>query len=47
MLEDGIPISLNPYGEPDSYYSPPIERIQRIEVVLTRTGDLITAERAA
>ncbi len=33
MLEDGIPIALAPYGEPDMYYSPPIERMSRIEVL--------------
>ncbi len=33
VLEDGVPIGLNPYGEPDLYWSPPIERMQRIEVV--------------
>jgi Fe(3+) dicitrate transport protein len=33
MLEDGIPISLNPYSEPDMYFAPPIERYRGIEVV--------------
>lgn len=33
MLEDGIPLSINPYAEPDMYYAPPIERMQGIEVV--------------
>ena len=33
MLEDGIPISLAPYGEPEMYYSPPIDRMRRIEVL--------------
>lgn len=33
MLEDGVPIALAPYGEPDMYYSPPIERMSRIEVL--------------
>jgi Fe(3+) dicitrate transport protein len=33
LLEDGVPIALNPYGEPDSYYSTPVERIRAIEVV--------------
>jgi len=33
MLEDGIPISLAPYGEPEMYYSPPIDRMQRVEVL--------------
>lgn len=33
VLEDGLPLSLAPYGEPEMYYSPPIERMERIEVV--------------
>ncbi len=33
MLEDGIPISLAPYSEPEMYYNPPIERMGRLEVV--------------
>ena len=33
MLEDGVPIALAPYGEPEMYYSPPIDRMARIEIV--------------
>jgi Fe(3+) dicitrate transport protein len=33
ILEDGVPVSLNPYGEPELYYTPPIDRMQRIEVL--------------
>ena len=33
VLEDGIPVSLAPYGEPEMYYSPPIDRMSRIEVI--------------
>ncbi|MBK8556711.1 MAG: TonB-dependent receptor [Lewinellaceae bacterium] len=33
VLEDGIPIQLNPYGEPELYYTPSIDRMQAIEVV--------------
>ncbi|MDP1571127.1 MAG: TonB-dependent receptor [Vicinamibacterales bacterium] len=33
VLEDGLPLALAPYGEPEMYYSPPIERMQRIEVL--------------
>ncbi len=33
MLEDGIPIAINPYSEPDMYYAPPVERMRGIEVV--------------
>jgi Fe(3+) dicitrate transport protein len=33
VLEDGLPLALAPYGEPEMYYSPPIERMQRVEIV--------------
>jgi Fe(3+) dicitrate transport protein len=33
ILEDGIPVSLNPYGEPQMYYSPAIDRMESIEVL--------------
>ncbi len=33
ILEDGILTSLSPYGQPESYYIPQIDRIQRVEVV--------------
>src|SRR5262249_9495027 len=33
LLEDGMPISLNPYSEPDMNHTPPIERYRAIEVV--------------
>ena len=33
VLEDGVPVTLAPYGEPEMYYSPPIDRMERIEVI--------------
>ena len=33
VLEDGVPAAINPYGEPDLYYSPPFERVRGVEVV--------------
>jgi Fe(3+) dicitrate transport protein len=33
VLEDGVPVSLNPYGEPELYYTPPIDRMERVEVL--------------
>ncbi len=33
MLEDGVPVALNPYGEPEMYYSPAIDRMAGIEVL--------------
>jgi len=33
VLEDGMPVALAPYGEPELYYSPPIDRMARVEVI--------------
>lgn len=33
LLEDGIPLSYAPYGDNASYYHPPIDRFERIEVL--------------
>jgi Fe(3+) dicitrate transport protein len=33
VLEDGVPIAINPYAEPDLYYSTPLSRIAGIELV--------------
>ena len=33
ILEDGVPVAVNPYSEPDIYYVPSIERMRGIEVV--------------
>lgn len=33
VLEDGIPVALNPYGEPELYYTPPIDRMARVELL--------------
>lgn len=33
VLEDGVPVALAPYGEPELYYSPPIERMERVELI--------------
>ncbi len=33
FLEDGVLTSLSPYGQPESYYFPNIDRMQRVEVV--------------
>src|SRR3970040_2168543 len=33
MLEDGVPIALAPYGEPEMYYTPAIDRMKSIEVL--------------
>ena len=33
ILEDGLPISLNPYGEPEMYYSPSIDRMSGVEIL--------------
>ena len=33
LLEDGLPLAYAPYGDNASYYHPPIERFDRIEVL--------------
>jgi Fe(3+) dicitrate transport protein len=33
ILEDGIPVALAPYGEPEMYYTPNIERMDGIEIL--------------
>ena len=33
MMEDGIPIALAPYGEPEMYYTPSIDRMKSIEIL--------------
>lgn len=33
MLEDGVPVALNPYGEPEMYYTPAMDRMEGVEVV--------------
>ncbi|MCC5920930.1 MAG: carboxypeptidase-like regulatory domain-containing protein [Cyclobacteriaceae bacterium] len=33
MLEDGIPVALAPYGEPEMYYTPAMDRMQGVEVL--------------
>lgn len=33
ILEDGIPVQLNPYGEPELYYTPSMDRMSAIEMV--------------
>ena len=33
MLEDGVPVALAPYGEPEMYYTPAIDRMAGIEIL--------------
>ncbi|MFA7627462.1 MAG: TonB-dependent receptor plug domain-containing protein, partial [Candidatus Kapaibacterium sp.] len=40
VLEDGIPVALAPYGEPEMYYTPSIDRMSSIEV-LKGSGSII------
>lgn len=44
ILEDGIPVALNPYGEPDAYYTPQIDRMQGVEV-LKGSGQILYGPR--
>lgn len=33
MEEDGVPLVVSPYGEPELYYSTDVERVQRLDVI--------------
>lgn len=44
VLEDGIPIALGPYGEPELYYTPAIEKMSSIEV-LKGSGSILHGPR--
>ncbi len=33
ILEDGVPVALSPYGEPEMYYTPSIDRMAGVEVL--------------
>lgn len=33
LLEDGMPILLGPYGDPSMHYAPPVEALDRVEVI--------------
>jgi len=33
VMEDGIPVALAPYGEPEMYYTPAIDRMAGVEVI--------------
>jgi Fe(3+) dicitrate transport protein len=33
MEEDGVPVVVSPYGEPELYYTPMVERVQRLDVL--------------
>lgn len=33
VLEDGIPVALAPYGEPEMYYTPAMERMSGVEIL--------------
>ena len=32
MEEDGVPVVVSPYGEPELYYTPMVERVERLDV---------------
>ncbi|MEO8904773.1 MAG: TonB-dependent receptor [Polyangiaceae bacterium] len=33
MEEDGVPVVVSPYGEPELYYTPMVERVERLDVL--------------
>ncbi len=44
VLEDGIPVQLNPYGEPELYYTPSIDRMSAVEL-LKGSGQIMFGPR--
>jgi Fe(3+) dicitrate transport protein len=40
LLEDGAPIHLAPYSDPSAHYHPPMERVQRVEI-LKGSGQIV------
>jgi Fe(3+) dicitrate transport protein len=40
VLEDGVPVALNPYGEPELYFTPLIDKMKGVEV-LKGSGQLL------
>ncbi len=44
VLEDGVPVALNPYGEPDLYYSTPVDRVHAVQI-LKGSGSLLHGPR--
>ncbi len=44
IMEDGIPVALAPYGEPEMYYSPNIDRVTGIEI-LKGSGSILYGPR--
>jgi Fe(3+) dicitrate transport protein len=40
ILEDGIPVALNPYGEPEMYFTPSIDRMSGVEI-LKGSGSIV------
>jgi len=33
LQEDGVPVVVSPYGEPELYFSTPVERVERVDVL--------------
>ncbi len=46
LLEDGLPLSYAPYGDNASYYHPPVDRFERIEV-LKGAGQILFGPQTA
>jgi Fe(3+) dicitrate transport protein len=46
LLEDGVPLAYAPYGDNASYYHPPVERFDRIEI-LKGAGQLMFGPQTA
>ncbi|UJP63472.1 TonB-dependent receptor [Mongoliitalea daihaiensis] len=44
IMEDGVPVALNPYGEPEMYYTPPVDRMEGMEI-LKGSGQILYGPR--
>src|SRR5258705_2197490 len=38
VLEDGVPIHADMFGYPESYYTPPLDAVERIEIIRGRAA---------
>ncbi|WP_035805538.1 TonB-dependent receptor [Lunatimonas lonarensis] len=44
IMEDGVPVALNPYGEPEMYFTPPVDRMEGMEI-LKGSGQILYGPR--
>lgn len=44
IMEDGVPVALNPYGDPEMYFTPPVDRMEGMEI-LKGSGQILYGPR--